>query len=202
MNVAQTRLWQGQTLTPAHKVKKLRLCHHNPVVHRQVIGRLDWALKIVRQHKGFENFQDPDVGYFDRALAAGKALTRDGRYILAYNNPLFEQNLAENLHETVIHELAHLVVMYAQQHRIWSDKPVRYRPHGREWKKVMITWFSVSPQRTHSMDTSTLRVRRQRRWKYRCECREHLLSTVCHNRVLKKTTGYKCIDCGHALRAA
>jgi SprT protein len=43
-------------------------------------------------------------------------------------------------------------------------------------------------------------VRRQRRFRYRCDCRDHLLTAVRHNRIVTRNVVYRCRECGGAIR--
>jgi len=66
---------------------------------------------------------------------------------------------------------------------------------------VMREWFGVEPERTHRFDARLVPARRQRRWRYRCACREHELTTVRHRRV-EKGARYLCRACRQTLAFA
>ncbi len=96
--------------------------------------------------------------------------------------------------QTPPHEVAHHVV--AQLH---GERGVK--PHGKEWWAVMNA-FGVAPRRCHEFDLDGVPVRRQRRFRYRCACREHELSATRHNRVRRGRARYFCRACGEALKPA
>jgi SprT protein len=90
--------------------------------------------------------------------------------------------------ETVPHEVAHVVTHVCHG---------RVAPHGSEWQGVM-RWFGFSsPRRCHSFHSDTAG-RTQRRWTYRCDCRQHQLSTTRHNRA-QRGIDYLCRVCGSTL---
>ena len=74
----------------------------------------------------------------------------------------------------------------------------RIRPHGREWQGIMHA-FGVSPRRTADYDLSGIPMRRQRRFTYRCECRDYELTTTRHKKVLAGNGFYVCRECGNRL---
>lgn len=131
----------------------------------------------------------PEIRFDLRGQAAGQAHLRGA--FLRFNPILLEENPEAFMAQTVPHEVAHVVVG-----RLFP----RARPHGEEWKQVM-RLFGADPQRCHQFDTSRATTRRLRRFTYRCDCREHALTTIRHNRV-KKGMRYLCRDCGSALRRA
>lgn len=132
----------------------------------------------------------PRLHYFDHRLDAGRAMppARVGAPgTLELNAAYLQRHPEEMLEETVAHELAHLIVFHLNPQR-------REPPHGAQWQRVMREWFDVEPERTHRFDASVVPARRQRRWRYRCGCREHALTTVRHRRV-EKGARYLCRAC-------
>lgn len=113
---------------------------------------------------------------------------------IRFNPYLSANHFNETLNDVVPHEVAHFVVD--------SIYPNRRRPHGPEWKKVMLQFGIHSPQIRHDKDISQIPVRRQRRHLYRCACQEYQLTTTRHNRILRGQQHYSCPKCGKALKAA
>lgn len=109
---------------------------------------------------------------------------------IRYNPWLFAKYFDENLNSTVPHEVAHYIV-----HKLYS--PARVRPHGEEWQALMVA-FDAEPTVTGNYDLSGIPQRRQRRFNYRCDCRQHELSTRRHNRIIKGSS-YQCRYCRGAL---
>lgn len=100
----------------------------------------------------------------------------------------------ESLKETIPHEVAHYVVDSL------NLKPTP-KPHGKEWRTVMRSFGFTRASVTHQLDLSTLKIKRQRRHNYHCPCQQHQLSTTRHNRILKGTMKYRCVQCGHVLQS-
>jgi SprT protein len=113
-----------------------------------------------------------------------------GHYLLRYNLALLQREGEGFIQRTVPHEVAHLIV-----HQRFGASA---RPHGAEWRAVMAA-LGADASRCHSYDVTGLNQRQLRRFAYHCQCREHQLSSIRHNRVVKGQQ-YLCKSCGQALR--
>jgi len=122
-----------------------------------------------------------------RGRAAGMYVVRGGQRVIRYNPHIFARYFSDNLANTVPHEVAHYVVDVLYGLR-------RVRPHGPEWRAVMRA-FGVEPAATCHYDLDGIPVRRQRRFRYRCACTTHSLSTVRHKRVQSGRVRYSCRRC-------
>lgn len=113
-----------------------------------------------------------------RGRCAGQAkITHKGEASLRINLQLLAENLEDFLKQTIPHEVAHLAVNWqARKQRI------RPRPHGPEWQAVMRDCFGLEPIRCHSYQTTAARVV-PRNFLYRCNCREHRLTSIMHKRI-------------------
>ena len=111
--------------------------------------------------------------------------------IIRYNPEMAAAQFGAFCARTPPHEVAHHAV--AQHHGLDGVKP-----HGPEWQAVM-TAFGLEPSRCHEFDLSRVTTRRQRRFRYRCACREHELSATRHNRILRGEQCYSCRNCGEVL---
>lgn len=113
-----------------------------------------------------------------RGRCAGQAcVERSGATGLRINLQLLQENQEDFLGSTIPHEIAHLVVYW--QFRKKRQKP---RPHGPEWQAVMKDCFGLAPQRCHNYPTTPARIV-PRTFLYSCSCREHLLTSIMHNRI-------------------
>ncbi len=127
-----------------------------------------------------------------RGSAAGQY--RGGSHPCIRYNPLIAAQAFEDfIARTVPHEVAHYVV-----ENTFTGK--RIKPHGPEWQGIMRA-FGLEPSVCHSYDISRVPVRRQRRYPYTCDCREHQLSATRHNRVQYRGTSYLCNQCGTKLKS-
>ena len=132
----------------------------------------------------------PEISYDLRGLAAGQANYRKNK--IRFNRDLLEKYTREFVEQTVPHEFAHLVTYRKFGRRI--------KPHGLEWKSVMIA-FGVKPARTHSF--KVIPSRRLKRFLYRCECPDfsYELTSIRHNRVQRGNL-YLCKKCQSPLHQA
>lgn len=129
-----------------------------------------------------------------RGATAGQAIFHaPDQWSIRFNPILAQGNLPAFLGEVVTHEVAHVVAVSCNRRRV--------RPHGAEWRAVMTFLGIPDPQRCHSFSVPAAGRRRQRRWTYRCDCREHALSTTRHKRS-HRGTEYRCVHCRGVLRPA
>jgi SprT protein len=137
-------------------------------------------------------FAEIPVTFELRGRAAGMYVVRGGQRVIRYNPHIFARYFSDNLTNTVPHEVAHYVVDVLYGLR-------RVRPHGPEWRAVMRA-FGAEPAATCHYDLDGIPVRRQRRFRYRCACTTHSLSTVRHKRVQSGRVRYSCRRCQTPLR--
>lgn len=98
-------------------------------------------------------------------------------------NPLFLlENTTRFIHQTVGHEVAHLVARR-------KHSPNDIAPHGAEWQAVMRS-FELAPDRCHNYDTSSSP---KDTVAYNCSCREHQLSPRQHAKMT--FARYRCARC-------
>ncbi len=171
----------------------------NPVAPVQPIDRHQQqrVLDATRNqlHRGAEIFAielRPVTIHFDLGgCSAGVYRNRQGNRSIHYNPYLFAKYFGDNLATTVPHEVAHYFTDILYDLR-------RIRPHGAEWKQVMLA-LGAEPNVTGRYDLHGIPVRRQRRFRYRCGCHIHLLTTTRHNRIHRGTASYLCRSCGEKL---
>ena len=159
----------------------------------RVIDEVRRCLKSILRHEGVE-LTMPDITFDLAGTSAGQyrraRRSRRDQHQLRFNPYLLARYLGEGLIATVPHEVAHYAVAVLYSGRL-------SRPHGREWHRIMGI-LGATPDVTHRHDLAGLPVRQQRRWRYRCACREHALSTTRHNRV-QRGTSYLCLSCRQPL---
>ncbi|MCK4509615.1 MAG: SprT-like domain-containing protein [Desulfuromonadales bacterium] len=121
---------------------------------------------------------DAAIDFSLRGRCAGQArVDRNGDTNLRINHQLLAENLDDFLSNTIPHEVAHLIVNW--QARKNRQRP---RPHGPEWQAVMQACFNLEPKRCHSYQTTSARIV-PRPFLYSCNCREHLLTSIMHNKI-------------------
>ena len=91
-----------------------------------------------------------------------------------FNLDMVELNGWEKFKDTIPHEVAH---------HITSTIYPSAKPHGREWKGVMMA-LGYNPSRTHEM--KAVKNNNKKEYVYECDCGlDHTLSATLHNRVQK-----------------
>jgi len=122
--------------------------------------------------------------------AAGMVkIMRRGEILVRYNPTLLNENGDHFLSQTIPHEIAHVVVHTLNRSRV--------RPHGPEWQQIM-HFFGAKTQRCHSYKVKPSIRRRLQRFNYHCGCREHLLTSIRHNRAINGQR-YICSRCREVL---
>ena len=153
------------------------------LIERRVSSLLEQA------HRHFHRaFKQPDIQLDLRGEAAGQAWPT--RNLIRLNPVLLRENRSHFIHQTVAHEVAHLIAP-----AVYGDT---IRPHGKEWKYVMKQVFNLPAERCHSYD---IRHTTRRNYIYECSCpgREIPLTSIRHNRI-KRGTVYLCQSCGQAVK--
>ena len=111
---------------------------------------------------------------------------------IRYNPYIFSKYFEDNFTTTIPHEVAHYLTDLL--HGLKNIKP-----HGSEWKAVMFA-FGADASVTADYDLSGIPVKNQSRFSYQCDCREHQLSAIRHNKIKKRHYKYYCNACKQALR--
>ena len=127
-------------------------------------------------------FELPEIDYSLRGCVSGQAIA--SRTMLKFNVPIAIQNVDVYIKQTVPHEVAHLIefVLYG------------CIGHKRNWKTIMSLVFGLQPLRCHSYDTSEYK-RNRTKYVYKCNCSEHWISAIRHNRMHNGITTYRCRNC-------
>jgi predicted SprT family Zn-dependent metalloprotease len=103
--------------------------------------------------------------------------------------PLWPRATEAERHETVVHEICHLVVHH--------EHPEKCKPHGVAWQATMLR-AGLTPRTTHTIDRTGLR-RKQKRYRGYCGCPEGVELTK--QRVKKMLSGisYSHTKCGQTI---
>jgi len=109
-------------------------------------------------------------------------------FTISLNAVLLNENTYDFIYRTVTHEFAHAVDYVVNGN--WG--------HSKTWKHIM-SLFGADNARCHSYDTTNSTVRKlKRNFIYKCNCSEHKLTKIRHNRVLNGTD-YYCSKCKNIL---
>ena len=137
-----------------------------------------------------KNFSMPKVKWNLRGTTAGKASL--SRWEIHLHPVLVESEGEKYINRTPGHEVAHLITFSVYG---------RVKPHGREWKSVMLI-LGLDPKRCHNYDVSEVRQDRSklsRCFEYSCNCRTHHMTQIRHRRSLMGAK-YKCCHCNSILK--
>ena len=107
--------------------------------------------------------------------------------VIRFNPWLFAKYPDDSWSNTIPHEVAHYVVDCL--HGIRNT-----RPHGAEWKQVMID-FGAEPLVRAAYDLKGIPVRQVRHYTYQCQCRDILLTVHRHRKIQQGIQSYRCRDC-------
>lgn len=130
------------------------------------------------------------AGMYRVKQSKGRIFRRAQREI-RYNSFIFAKYFADNYATTIPHEVAHYVTDI-----IYGLKNIK--PHGKEWKEVMQA-FAADASVTADYDLSGIPLKKQSLFTYRCDCREHQLSSIRHNKIKKRRYRYYCSYCKQVL---
>jgi SprT protein len=148
----------------------------------------------IAQNKYSMTLDMPTIQFKVRGKVAGKAWPL--AYKLDFNMVLLQENFEHMISQTVPHEVAHLVAQ--KLYRL-----DRIKPHGYEWKRVMIA-FGKEPDRCHSYDVTRARQATRRpssKFQYECTgCKRQFVVGATRDRRWHDGTDYKTKCCRKSIR--
>lgn len=111
---------------------------------------------------------------------------------IRYNSFIFSKYFEDNFTTTIPHEVAHYIsdIVYGLKN---------IRPHGKEWKEIMRA-FGADASVTADYDLSGIPLKKQTFFTYQCDCREHQLSSIRHNKIKKHRYQYLCNLCKQVIQ--
>lgn len=130
----------------------------------------------------------PLIGFNQRGKVAGVAYLE--RWEIRLNPILLVENSDQFIDEVIAHEYAHLLV-FALFGKV--------QPHGKEWQMMMTEIMGLPANRTHTFNTDNSVTRKYQHFTYRCQCKEHALTSIRHNRIQAGKAQYHCKSCGSSL---
>jgi len=150
-----------------------------------LFGLKDKAVEIAFNLKG------RSAGMYRVRSGTGLIFSRQQREI-RYNPYIFSKYFEDNYATTIPHEVAHYVTDI-----IYGLKNIK--PHGKEWKAVMHA-FGADASVTADYDLAGIPLKKRSVFTYLCDCREHQLSSIRHNKIKKRRYQYYCNYCKQTLR--
>lgn len=131
------------------------------------------------------SFTRPTIQFNQGGKSAGSARLQHNE--LRFNPTLLQENHAHFIQQTVPHEVAHLITF-----QLYG----RVKPHGKEWKNIMLGIFNLAPDTTHNYDVNNVI---GKTFTYHCQCSTHQLTIRRHNKVLRQQSNYFCRHCKQTL---
>lgn len=151
-----------------------------------LIALFEHALSSPNLNEFKKVFKLPILAYNQRGKIAGSALLQ--KNVIKLNPKLLIENTEYFFSHIIAHELSHILV-----YQLYG---LRVKPHGLEWKKVMLEVFELAPKVTHNLDTSNAELAS---FMYKCACQQIPLSVIRHNKIVKGKQNYICRKCGDIL---
>lgn len=151
-----------------------------------LVRLFEYAINSTTLNEFNKVFSLPNITFNQRGNIAGSALLQ--KNIIKLNPKLMSENPDYFFEHIIAHELAHILVF-----QLYG---LRVKPHGIEWKKVMLEVFDLPAKVTHSLDTSSVALKS---FIYKCACQQIPLSLIRHNKVMKGKQSYICRKCGEKL---
>ena len=156
---------------------------HIPIyLHNQVMACLREHLNQANQLLNTE-YKEPKICYKSKGSIAGSAILN--RWEIQLNTTMLCENGEKFIEEVVPHELAHLITF-----QIYG----KVKPHGKEWQYIMSEIMKQHPKVTHNFNF------KRKEYVYLCDCQEHYLSSIRHNKIEKNKISYQCRKCGTILK--
>lgn len=159
----------------------------------QLIGDAFTKCYDVAREKG-RDLPEIEIRYDLKGTVAGQFCTKYGKMYFRVNLELAHLNIDDYLKQTVPHEFCHYI-----QRMDDLKNYRRSRPHGNEWKRKMVYYFNLEPNRCHSYDVSPVKQRRQT-VPYKCNCRTHDIGIVRHRNIVRYGKTFTCRLCRSQLR--
>jgi SprT protein len=171
-------------LSPAQRQDVVNKTHAYIEQASDLFSLKDKAVEITFDLKGRA------AGMYRVKYCKSRIFMRQKREI-RYNPFIFSKYFEDNYATTIPHEVAHYVTDI-----IYGLKNIK--PHGKEWKAIMHA-FKADASVTANYDLSGIPLKKQSLFTYQCDCREHQLSSIRHNKIKKHRYQYSCNKCKQTL---
>lgn len=178
--------------------------------HTAIVSKIENCLAIAKREFGTElSVSDIHVTYNLRGKTAGRAKRNSVTSYkeIALNAALLDHNSEGMIHQTVPHEVAHLVAWtiwteynhnnIAMEYHIAHIAKKPYSGHGPMWAHVMRT-FGLEPRVRHKYDISVVETAHQRTYVYTCSCGKHYVTPIKHKAIqdrAKRGGWNRCVTC-------
>lgn len=162
-------------------------------VKQEIIDKVEESFLIAEKFFN-RTFERPRNIIFKRNGSTGGSSNYSQRELM-FQLDIAEHNADDFIKVVVPHEVAHYVqrAIYGYSHDV--------KPHGRQWKYIMVRVYNLPAERCHSYDVSVTKTRKRRRFMYNCGCSTtHDISSVIHNRIQSGKKRYTCTKCRQVIK--
>ena len=162
-------------------------------VKQEIIEKVEESFLIAERFYN-KTFERPRNIIFKRNGATGGSSNYSQRELM-FQLDIAEHNADDFIKVVVPHEVAHYVqrAIYGYSHDV--------KPHGRQWKYIMVRVYNLPAERCHSYDVSVTKTRKRSRFMYSCGCSTtHSISSVIHNRIQSGKKRYTCNTCRQGIK--
>ena len=102
------------------------------------------------------------------------------------------------IENVLVHEFCHSVIFKIYPHQINIKNGKKIMPHGKEFKSVCVLFGNEGKATTSLFKNSQFlknsKRKKQKKYSHSCQCRNHIVSGIKHNRMLKGNN-YICKHC-------
>lgn len=158
---------------------------HNIKCEDLVNAKIKVLENIVKDKFGL-TLLDLNISYDLKGLKAGIFNPKNNQIKL--NGDLCAKFPERMANEILVHEVAHFIASKFYKKR---------KPHGSEWKLIAKILGLKKPKATHDMPVKPARL--FKRYKYKCRCSIHNITSIRHNKIMSKKAKYICNRCGGLL---
>lgn len=162
-------------------------------VQKEILEKIEECFVIAEKFFN-KTFERPTNIIFKRNGTCGGHSNYSKRELM-FQLDIAEHNADDFIKVVVPHEIAHYVqrAIYGYSHDV--------KPHGREWKYIMVRVYNLPPDRCHKYDTSVTKTRKRARFEYSCGCSTtHKISSIIHNRIQSGKKRYTCNNCRQVIK--
>lgn len=148
-------------------------------MREQILAKVEESFKKAESFYGKKFSRPTNIIFKNNGTCAGRAYHHPdpSKRFLEFQLELAKQNAEDFLENTVPHEVAHYIQF--EQYGYINNKP-----HGRQWKYVMVNVMGIAPDRCHTYDTSSIKKRQvSRDYEYLCNCTIHFCTSILHKRM-------------------
>jgi len=104
-----------------------------------------------------------------------------------FSVPLWAHATDTQRHETVVHEVCHIVDMLRGGYKI-------HGAHGASWQALMLK-CGILPERCHSVQRPAELERQMTRYSAKCNCRTYMITSQKRTKILSGRVQFRCSFC-------